>query len=331
MIRMSDEQQRRPSHINRPADFDEIPVDELIRMTREFTRRITNEDRKRLGLELRESGHQRNIQISAPVTLQEFFSGEIDLDTDLARRFANAPLLSSSKFFPARGQPVKRRATAILSSNDASATVSVDAYVDDAATLDLTFTLFSALALRFHLSPLETGERQRWLDLMRRPNGITFLWTRDRWEKPHLIFVVREYYGRVYAFSPQGMEAAARLTPDIISDLTGWLEDVWFPGRREEREARAAAAGEDFTADMPSGDFVEMPTHMRRPARRRPHLRDAIPDAPEEQWDEQPETSGTPAPDDWVETFDHQPDDAAYEDDLDVERDGDTGADDFEW
>ena len=70
----------------------QIPVEDLIRMTREFTRRITDEDRQRLGLDLRESGHSRSLQISAPVTLQQFFTGKIDLDTDLARRFLNAPL-----------------------------------------------------------------------------------------------------------------------------------------------------------------------------------------------------------------------------------------------
>jgi hypothetical protein len=76
-------------------ELDEIPVNELIRMTREFTRRITNQDRQRLGMDLRESGHSRSLLITAPITLQQFFSGEIDLDSDLARRFLNAPLLSS--------------------------------------------------------------------------------------------------------------------------------------------------------------------------------------------------------------------------------------------
>lgn len=320
---MSEQQQREPSDQNQAGDLDEIPVEELIRITREFTRRITNQDRQRLGLELRESGHQRSIQISAPVTLQQFFSGEIDLDTDLARRFSNAPLLSNVKVFPKLGQPVKRMATAIFSSNDDFATMNVDAHTDKDATLDFTFTVFSALALRFRLAPLAAGERQRWLDLMRRPNGITFLWTHQRWEESHLIFVVREYYGRVYAFSPDGKQAAARLTPDAIQDLTDWLEDLWFPGRREEREQRAAEeqayAEGDFAESVPEGDFIEMPLHMRRPARRRPHLRDAIPDAPEEQWADEP-TQPQPlewgASDDFAETV---PDTSAPEPDDDAD------------
>ena len=50
------------------SEMDEIPVEELIRMTREFTRRINNQDRHRLGVDLRESGHSRSLQITAPIT-----------------------------------------------------------------------------------------------------------------------------------------------------------------------------------------------------------------------------------------------------------------------
>ncbi|GEM_PF-2191050 len=274
---------------NRPAslpnDLDEIPVEELIRLTREFTRRITNQDRQRLGLELRESGHQRSIQTSAPITLQQFFSGEIDLDTDLARRFSNTPLLSRVKFFPPPDRPLGRRATAIFASNDDALMLSVDAHTDEAATLDFTFTLFSVIALRFRLSPLVEGDRSRWLDLMRRANGITFLWTRERWEQPHLIFVVREHFGRVYAFSPAGYEAAARMTPQMITELLDWLEDLWFPGRREEREAQEEPDETDLRS-VPIGDWAEEPLHFSPRQRGQSILQSVIPDAPEEQWEE---------------------------------------------
>lgn len=149
--------------------------------------------------------------------------------------------------------------------------------------------------MRFRLTPLSVNERQRWLDLMRRPNGITFLWTHKRWEAPHLIFVVREHFGRVYAFSPEGIEAAARLTPDSILNMIDWLEDIWFPGQREEREA--AEKPDEQLAETPFGDFIESPSHMRRPSRHRKTLRDAIPDAPEEQWEDAP-TEPT-ADEDW--------------------------------
>ncbi len=268
-------------------DFEEIPVDELIRMTREFTRRITNQDRQRLGVELRESGHTRNIQVSAPVTLQQFFSGEIDLDTDLARRFANAPLLSHIQFVPKLGEPVQRQATAILSSNDDSATLMVDAQIGHSAqtTLEFTFTLFSALALRFRLSPLATADRSRWVELVRRENGIAFLWTRERWEQPYTIFVVREHFARLYAFSPLGFEAAIRLTPETIKSLVDWLEGIWFPDRHEAAPAPA------LEPPAPLPDWEERPTHAQRPPHNRlPSFLSAVPDRPEEQWED-------PAPD----------------------------------
>jgi hypothetical protein len=218
--------------------MDEIPVEELIRITREFTRRITNQDRQRLALDLRESGHQRSIQVSAPVALQLFFSGEIDLDPELARRFVNAPLLSHVRFIPEPGEPVRRQASALFSSQDDSAIMTVDAPINNGsdACLEFTFTLFSSLALRFNLQPLVTADRRRWLDLMRRESGIAFLWTRSRWEQAYIIFVVREHFARLYAFSPYGFEAAARLTPDMVTGLLDWLDGLWFPGEKLDHE-----------------------------------------------------------------------------------------------
>lgn len=271
------------------GDLDDIPVEDLIRITREFTRRITNQDRQRESLSLRESGHQRTIQITAPITLQQFFSGEIDLDTDLARRFSNAPLLSHGRFSPGPGEAARRQATAILTSNDDSATVSVDAPLPrgSQASVEVTFTLFGALALRFTLDPLEAADRARWLELMRRENGIAFLWTRARWEQPYLIFVVREFFARLYAFSPHGFEAAARLTPDVMTSLLDWLDVLWFP----ERHAALDPVDEGSHAAPGAADWERAPTQVRRPSRGTPNrlsLRSAIPDAPEEQWDDVP-------------------------------------------
>lgn len=286
---MSDSAEIRKPGPPRPGDFDEIPVEDLIRLTREFTRRITNQDRQRLGLELRESGHSRSLQTTAPLTLQQFFSGEIDLDTDLARRFTNAPLLSHIQFAPRPGEPVRRQASAILSSNDDSTALTVNALLDPdrEGALEFTLTLYSALALRFDLAPLVASDRSHWLELMRRPNGIAFLWTRDRWEKPYLIFVVREHFTRMYAFSPRGYEAAARLTPDMSTALLDWLEGLWFPERR--------SAEQEYLPATSQPDARARPTHVERPARARPTLRSVIPDAPEEQWED--EAPPPPAPD----------------------------------
>jgi hypothetical protein len=269
-------------------------VDDLIRLTRDFTRRITNQDRQRLGLDLRESGHSRSIQITAPVTLQQFFSGEIDLDTDLTQRFQNAPLMSHIRFSPRPGEPARRQATAILATNDESSTLTFDAQqaAGSDATLEATFTLYGALTLRFRLAPLVAPDRSRWLDLMRRKSGIAFLWTRERWEKPYTIFVVRESFARLYAFSPHGFEAAARMTPDTITALLDWLEDLWFPGRRA---AQPALAAEDREATSPEPvNWDQRPTGSDRPARADRVRRAAIPDAPEEQWLETLAPSGAP-------------------------------------
>jgi hypothetical protein len=270
------------------SELEEIPVSELIRLTREFTRRITNQDRQRLGLDLRESGHSRSLQITAPVTLQQFFAGEIDLDSDLARRFLNAPLLSSARLLGGPDESSQRQETALLSSNDDAAIMTVDAHSQrgQEAALEFTFTLNSALALRFRLSPLMATDRSRWLDLMRRANGIAFLWTRDRWEQPYLIFVVREYFARLYAFSPHGFEAAARLTPDMVTTLIDWLEGLWFPGRRAQRS-------ESDRDELPPG-FEERPTIAEPPSRIELARRAALPDTPEEQWEEDNARAATP-------------------------------------
>ncbi len=255
-----------------PGAQDDIPVDDLIRLTREFTRRITNQDRQRLALDLRASGHQRTIQTAAPIPLQQFFSGEIDLDSELADRFLHAPLMAHVRFTARPGAPLRHQATAVFSCQDDSMLMSIDAppVQGQDASLEITFSLLSALALRFRLSPLLETDRRRWLDLMRRESGIAFLWTRERWEAPYVIFVVREGFARVYAFSPHGFEAAARMTPDMVQVMVNWLGSLWFPEAQAER---------DTAPQRPSPDWERPPASPRRAP-------PAHPDAPEDQWDD---------------------------------------------
>ncbi len=295
----------------------QIPVEDLIRMTREFTRRITDEDRQRLGLDLRESGHSRSLQVSAPITLQQFFTGKIDLDTDLARRFLNAPLLSSVRFMKATTQPDQKQESAQFSTNDDSFFLTIDAHLDaeQNATLEFTFTMFSALALRFRLSPLVASDRTRWLDLMSRDSGIAFLWTRERWERPYLIFVVREHFARLYAFTPYGTEAAARMTPDMISKLQDWIGGFWFPERIAPRTDEKVRALEETTGEARGWD---VPVTGDRPQL---SLKALIPDAPEEQWSD----AAAPPPEN-----DTQPKPPAAPASTDVEE-TDLSADDLSW
>lgn len=207
--------------------WDEIPVDELVRLTRELTDRITNMDRQRLAKELKTS--KTTFKTNAPITLQQFFTGEIDLDSELARRFANAPLMSDIRLNPKR--PAKlletRRAGALLSTQDNASQMAFDMDIRDGA-LVASFTLGSMLSFKFDIGVIEPSERRRWLELMRRQSGIAFLWSSERWQRDYVIWVVRENFARLYAFSDR-FEAAARITPDATHALLDWLEAFWFP------------------------------------------------------------------------------------------------------
>jgi hypothetical protein len=186
----------------------------------------TTQNLDSLQRELTLSGHQYTIQNSAPVVLQRFFTGEIDLETELNRRFNGAPLLSFIRLRPP--EPGKTpRGTAEMTSQDQSASLFVDINRIN-GVLELSFTLGAMLTLRFELSNLPEVDRRRWLELMRREQGIAFLWSRARWERDYMVFVVRKYNIRAYAFSPHGFEAAIRLAPDVLESFLEWLEGYWF-------------------------------------------------------------------------------------------------------
>jgi len=220
-----------------PGFVDGIPVEELVRLTKEFTARITNEDRQRLSMEVNESG--RSIQSGAPYILNQFFVGKIDLDVELARRFPVAPLLSSASFSPTPGKRA-RRGFAQFKSQDEAAAVTIDLQSID-GSLEASFLLGGMINVRFSLGPIPDVNRKRFLDLLRRPNGIAILWTRERWEHDYLIFVVRERYARLYAFSAMHFEAACRLPPDVVDQLIQWLAAFWLT----DSETLAARAEDD--------------------------------------------------------------------------------------
>ena len=225
---MPDQMDNRPTIPRRPrANGDEpgfvdgIPVEELVRLTREFTARITNEDRQRLALEVTESG--RSLQTGMPFILQQFFKGKIDLDVELGKRFPNSPLVSSVSFLPVPGKRA-RYGIAQFVGQDGAAGLSFELSGND---LEVSFLLAGMISVRFALDGLADASRQRFLELMQRSNGITFLWTKERWEREYLVFVVRERYARLYAFAPGRFEAACRLTPDGLEQLVTWLGGFW--------------------------------------------------------------------------------------------------------
>lgn len=215
------------SSLDEPGFVDGIPVEELVRLTREFTARITNEDRQHLAAELNESGHQHLIQSSAPHLLQQFFTGRVDLDVELARRYPASPLLSSAQFSPEPGKRA-RYGFAQFSGQDGAASLSIEAHGTSGA-LNISFLLHNMIGVRFVIGATAEPYRKRFLELMRRQDGIAFLWTRERWQSDYLIFVVREYFARVYAFGPNRFDGACRLTPEGINNLVTWLGGFWLP------------------------------------------------------------------------------------------------------
>src|SRR5476651_433854 len=126
---LSDTQGKPTRPGDQPGFVDGIPVEELVRLTRAFTARVTNEDRQRLQLEINESGHQRSVQTTAPFLLQQFFTGNIDLDVELARRYPGSPLLSSPTFAVEAGKNSRsQHGFAMFSSQDNSAALTVEVH-----------------------------------------------------------------------------------------------------------------------------------------------------------------------------------------------------------
>ncbi|TVR23159.1 MAG: hypothetical protein EA396_04185 [Anaerolineaceae bacterium] len=166
--------------------------------------------------------------IEPPWPLEQFFNGDIDLESELAMRFSSTPVMSTIKIRKLGANA--GRSVATLTTQDGAAQVIFDADAESRA-LQASFTLGSMLSLRFVLRDLV--DRTRWLSLMRRDGGgLAFLWGSRRWEKDYIICIARKYYTIFYAFSPNGLEAAARLTPEITGKLLNWLEKAW--GAEEE-------------------------------------------------------------------------------------------------
>ena len=171
------------------------------------------------------SEEQSVTSADPPWTLQQFFNGEIDLDVELSTRFANMPLMSTIKF---RGLGKSTgRGVATIATPDGSAHIIIDAD-KTSKVIQVSFTWASMLTLRFTLSDPSDIDRARWLELMRRrQGGLAFLWGPARWEKDYMICISRRYHTNVYAFSPNGHQAAIRMTPDVTQKLLDWLADYW--------------------------------------------------------------------------------------------------------
>jgi hypothetical protein len=147
---------------------------------------------------------------NVPLTLQPFFKDQIDLNSELVRRFPNMPLMSVFRKRELYNNGERQVAT--LTAQDGAASLIVDI---SRATFEIQFSFMygSMLALRFHLDELSDLDRRTWLDNMQtRFDETVFLWGQSRWEKDYIICVPHSYYISILAFSPNHFEAAVRIT-----------------------------------------------------------------------------------------------------------------------
>lgn len=228
--------------VEEPDHVDGMPVEELIRVTREMTARISNEDRKRLQTEASES--RATMQSGVPFLLQQFFVGKSDLDEELQRRFPTPPLLTSGTFTPPPGKRA-RRGFAQFKAQDETATLNIDLQGIDGA-FEAHFGYGGMLSLGFVMGAIVDTQRRKFLELVRRHVGISILWTAKRWERDYMIFIVQDGFARIYAFSANHQTAACRLTPEAFRQLIQWLAGFWLT------DADTTAGREEATGDTGS-------------------------------------------------------------------------------
>jgi hypothetical protein len=165
----------------------------------------------------------RSVQTAPPLLLQQFFKGKVDLDVELSKRFPGSPLVSAVSFQPPAGKRA-RFGMAQFIGQDGAAGCTFELSGTD---LEASFLLSGMIAVRFAVSAIAEPTRLKFLELLRRANGICFLWSKEKWERDYLVFVIRERFARVYAFAPGRFDAAVRLTPDGLDQLVTWFDSFW--------------------------------------------------------------------------------------------------------
>jgi hypothetical protein len=160
-----------------------------------------------------------------PWALQGYFDGEIDLIQELAARYPQMPIMS---LFHARGVEGRSpRGVAVIGTQDGAASLVVEIDVHSRA-IQFSFILGSLLGLRFRPGALSRLDRAAWIEPIRREGGeVAFLWNAKRWEQDYLICSASKTFTYLFAFSPSGTQAAARLTPEATRRLLDWLAGYW--------------------------------------------------------------------------------------------------------
>lgn len=162
-------------------------------------------------------------QNQPPWLVEQFLNGQIDLEQELIARFHGMSVMATVKFRQLGTNPNRHVATLATQDDAAHLIFDID---NSTGNLQASFGWGAMLALRFTLDDLV--DKTQWLDMVRRgEGGIAFLWSASRWEQDYMICIARKNYSNFYAFSPYGLEAAARLTPDVSRKLTAWLENHW--------------------------------------------------------------------------------------------------------
>jgi hypothetical protein len=172
-----------------------------------------------------EAAPAKALPIVQPWALQHYFDGEGDPIKELASRYPQVPMLS---LFHTRQVGTRTpRGLATLATQDGAGSVIVEMDMLSQA-LQFTFVQNSMLALRFTLGALTELDTAQWLEGMRGDTGeAAFLWNETRWNSPYLISAAQKNFSTLFAFSPQQIEAAARLTPEVTRKLLDWLERGW--------------------------------------------------------------------------------------------------------
>lgn len=202
--------------------------EELGALLRAIVRRSQPKADERPPEDIIQEASTNTAPVDAPWALQQHFDGEINLEAELARRFPEMAVMPHIKIRPLGEGQRREVATMTTADNAAHAVIDADLLTGN---LILSFTLSSMLTLRFSLHDISPRMRQRWLDLMRRPEGgVAFLWGPARWESDYLACVVHKYYTNLYCFSPNNFEAGIRMTNIVTEKLVDWLVQVWSSG-----------------------------------------------------------------------------------------------------
>ncbi|MFQ3565793.1 MAG: hypothetical protein SNJ59_02230 [Aggregatilineales bacterium] len=173
---------------------------------------------------------QRADPALPPPALRAFLDKGIDLDALLNARYPSMPLMTVIYVYD-------RLALTTTQDGAAGFQIEIDPYNGDATFF---FTLGSALGMRFTPHRLTTLDRSTWLQRMRCANKTpVFLWGATRHQHDYLIFVRQRHFTNVYAFSPANIEAAARLSHDVMTTLLDWFSAYWPP--HSDSDASAAA------------------------------------------------------------------------------------------